>query len=114
MVNTIRNLRLVRGLRGNGLTIDLGKTFDGTLVASMKKDSDNMTIRDFTIVANRYLTLSEDETLDYVTNLDVSIETIKGRWKFDVKQTVSLDTDVIYTGTILFEDNVTGNTQVTI
>lgn len=112
MVNTIRNLRLVRGLRGNGLTIDLGKVFDGTLVASMKKDSDNMTIRDFTIVGNQFLTLSEDETLDYVTALDVSIETISGKWKFDVKQTVGLDTDVIYTGTIYFENNVTGATEL--
>lgn len=113
MVNTIRNLRTIRGLRGNGLKIDLGKTFDGTLVASMRKDSDNNTIRNFTIDSNRYLSLSESETMDYITDDNFTIENISGKWKFDVKQTVNSITKVIYTGTIYFENNVTGLTKYT-
>jgi hypothetical protein len=111
MVNTIRNLRTIRGLRGNGLKIDLGKTFDGTLVASMRKDSDNNTIRNFTIDSNRYLLLSESETLDDVTNYNTTVENISGKWKFDVKQTVGIETKAIYTGTIYFENGVTGATK---
>jgi len=114
MINTIRNLRVVKGLRGNGLKIDLGKTFDGTLVASMRKDAGNNSIRNFTIESNRYLSLSEEETLDYVDNSEVVIENISGVWKFDVKQTIGIETKVIYTGTIYFENGVTGATELVI
>ena len=35
-VQTIKNLRTVKALRGQSLTIDLGKTITGTLTAWMK------------------------------------------------------------------------------
>ena len=106
-INTLRNLRTVKAIRGNALTIDLGETFTGTLTSWMKKDLDGTEYIEFSIVDNRYLFLTKAKTQD---NFD-GVNVVKGKWYFDVRQLPTGGTEddetTIFTGTIFFENNVT-------
>ena len=63
-VQNIKNLRTLKALRGQSLTIDLGQTFTGTMTAWMKKKATDATYRSFEIVDNRYLFLSKEKSQD--------------------------------------------------
>ena len=108
-VSSIRNLRTIKALRGDALSIDLGREYTGTLRAWMKKNSNSKTYREFVVVGNRYLTLEETATIDYYTIDNKISEEIGGKWYFDVEQTTATDKKTIYTGTILFVEDITGN-----
>ena len=64
-IQKIANLRTVKALRGQSLTIDLGKTFTGTITAWMKKSPSDEIYRSFTTTDNRNLFLSKEKTQDY-------------------------------------------------
>ena len=106
-ISNLRNLRTVKAIKGNALTIDLGKTFTGTLASWMKKDLDEMEYIEFSIVGNRYLFLTKAKTQD---NFD-GVNTVKGKWYFDVRQLPTGggedEETTIFTGTILFDNNIT-------
>ena len=113
-ISTLKNLRTVKALRGESLRIDLEKTFTGTLTAWMKKDSDAPTYREFTIEDNRYLVLTKNRASDYYDiSTELLTEAIQGKWYFDVRHLpvdgTEDDEQVIFTGTILFENNITGS-----
>lgn len=118
-VGKVPNLRTISSYRGEVLTIDLGKTFTGYLVAWMTKlEEDNVRHRAFEIIDNRYLKLSRESSLDYYEDGEL-IQSIEGVWKFDVKSFADEDlsgNDVktIYRGTIRFENNVTGATSYSV
>ena len=100
------NLRTISALRGQSLSIDLGKTYEGSISAWMKKDPTDDTYRSFTIVDGRYLFLPKEKAQDYID------QTIKGKWYFDVRQlpdgTVDPnDEEIIFSGTINFENQIT-------
>mgnify|MGYP003638860753 CR=1 FL=1 len=110
--STIKNLRTVRAVKGQSLTIDLGKTFTGTLSAWMKRKPTDKTYRSFTIVDNRYLFLPKEKTQD-LSATDLAV----GKWYFDVRYLAEgtvdpNDEEIIYTGTILFSDNITDSNGV--
>lgn len=112
-VQKIANVRTVKALRGQSMIIDLGRTFTGTLSAWMKKKPNDTTYRSFEIIDNRYLKLSKSKTQDYRDENTLELlEAIAGKWHFDVRRTPVGSTDVdqeevIFTGTILFVDNIT-------
>lgn len=108
-ISSIRNLRTVNVLRGEAVRIDLGKTFEGSLEAWMKRNPDDPIHREFVIDSNRYITLSRDLTKDYYTDGGVLISTVFGKWYFDVEQTVDGVTETIFTGTIYFSKDITGS-----
>ena len=106
-VQTIKNLRTVKALRGQSLTIDLGKTITGTLTAWMKRKPTDSTYRSFTVVDGRYLFLSKEKTQDLSAT-----DLVEGKWYFDVRHlavgTVDPnDEEMIYTGTIDFSNHIT-------
>ena len=106
-VQKIKNLRTVKALRGQSLTIDLGKTITGTLTAWMKRKSTDSTYRSFTIVDGRYLFLPKEKTQDLSTT-----DLVEGKWSFDVRQlpvgTIDPnDEEIIYTGSIDFSNHIT-------
>lgn len=108
----IKNLKTINALRGQSLTIDLGKAFAGTLTAWMKKKPTDSTYRSFTIVDGRYLFLPKEKTQDLSTT-----DLIKGAWYFDVRQLPDglinpNEEEVIYTGTIVFDNNITDSNGV--
>lgn len=115
-VQKIANVRTVKALRGQSLTIDLGKTFTGSLSAWMKRNPTDTTYRSFTIVDGRYLFLPKEKAQD-LSNTDL----IEGRWDFDVRQLPAGSTDpndeqIIFTGSIVFSNQITdsnGNEVVT-
>ena len=114
-VQTIKNLRTVKALRGQSLTIDLGKTITGTLTAWMKRKPTDSTYRSFTVVDGRYLFLSKEKTQDLSAT-----DLVEGKWYFDVRHlavgTVDPnDEETIYTGTIDFSNHITDSngTEVT-
>ena len=82
-VGNIPILKTITALRGNGIRIDLGKTFEGDLFAWMKKSPNSTTHREFTIEDNRHLALSNEETLDYRNSSDVPIDSIQRKWNFE-------------------------------
>ncbi|AGH56776.1 structural protein [Cellulophaga phage phi19:2] len=109
-VGSIKNIRTIKALRGDELVIDLGREYQGELVAQMKKDHHQETFRQFDIKDNRYLILSREKTQDYYTqNKQFPIETIEGKWYFDVEITIEGKTRTIYTGTIFFENDITNS-----
>ena len=119
IVGTKRNIRTIKALRGESLLIDLGKTFEGTMSAWMKKDPNDATFRSFEVRDNRYLFLSKEKAQDYFdSQTDELIEAIEGRWRFDVRLIpdgeLEEDDTVIYTGTILFKNQVTGSRGIEI
>lgn len=112
-VQKIANVRTVKALRGQSMMIDLGRTFTGTLSAWMKKKPNDTTYRSFEVIDNRYLKLSKSKTQDYRDENTLELlEGIAGKWHFDVRRTPVGSTnvddeEVIFTGTILFVDNIT-------
>jgi len=107
-ISTLRNLRTVKALRGQSLRIDLGKVFTGTLTSWMKKVILEDEHIEFAVVENRYLVLTKDKAQDLADTKN----SMKGKWAFDVRQMPDGggedDEQVIFTGTILFVNNVTG------
>tara|TARA_R110000803_G_scaffold177759_1_gene240180 strand:- start:3172 stop:3636 length:465 start_codon:yes stop_codon:yes gene_type:complete len=110
-VGKIKNLRTIKALRSEPIKIDLGKTFTGSLRAWLKKKPNDETFRSFEIIDNRYLFLSRDKTSDYYYD-NILKNGVQGKWIFDVEHTkdneVGTKPKTILTGTILFEDDVTG------
>jgi len=45
--SSIRNLKVIKAIRGDELIIDLGQTLDGTLEAWMKRSTESNTYRSF-------------------------------------------------------------------
>ena len=115
-VSSIRNLRTVKALRGESLTIDLGKSYQGTMTAWMKKNPNDSTYRSFDITNNRYLVLSKTKASDYYNEYEELVEAIEGKWKFDVELIpvggIPDDAKTIYTGTILFINDITNSVGV--
>ena len=115
LIISVPTLKTVRALRGESLSIDLGKTFDGVLEAWMKKNPTDTTYRSFTIVDNRYLFLPKEKAQDYYDiETGALIEKIEGKWLFDVRIIPTLSTNAddektIYSGTIHFSNNVTSS-----
>jgi len=113
----IRNVRTIKALRGQALEIDLGKTLEGTITAWMKKSLTATTYRSFEVQNNRTLTLSQAKASDY---FDVStgelVEEVQGKWYFDVRSRpiggTLEDEEVVYSGTILFENHITNSDGV--
>ena len=106
-ISIIKNLRTIKALRGQALTIDLGETFEGTISSWMKRDANDANYRSFTIVDNRYLFLPKEKTQDYSTT-----DVVEGKWFFDVRVLPIGETDpnkeeVFFTGTISFTNNIT-------
>lgn len=113
-VSRIKNIRTIKALRGDTLTIDLGVTYEGTLTAWMKKKPNDATYRSFDIVDNRYLVLSNIKTSDYYFN-DELVEAVEGKWFFDVELADASNpsvTKTIYTGKILFYNDITNSQGV--
>jgi hypothetical protein len=115
LIIEIAELKTVKAMRGESLTIDLGKSYpDHKLEAWLKKDANANTYRSFTIVDQRYLFLPIEKTQDYFdTETNKVVEKIKGRWFFDVRAIPneavnSNDESVIIKGEIYFEDEITG------
>ena len=115
LIIKIPELKVVKAIRGQALTIDLGKTYDGALEAWMKTDPNDETYRSFTIVDGRYLYLPKDKTQDYydIESGDL-IQAIEGKWYYDVRllptgATNSNDEQTIYKGVIHFKNQVTGS-----
>ena len=111
-VQKIANLRTVKALRGQSLTIDLGKTFTGTLTAWMKRKPTDSSYRSFTVVDGRYLFLSKEKAQDYSTT-----DVVEGKWNFDVRHLPQGLTDpneeqMIFTGTINFSNHITDSNGV--
>ena len=110
----IKNLKTINALRGQSLTIDLGEAFTGTLSAWMKRKPTDSTYRSFTIVDGRYLFLPKDKAQDLSAT-----DLVAGKWYFDVRHLADGTTDpndeeVVYTGTILFSNNITDSDGVEI
>jgi len=109
--NNIRNIKVVKALRGNPLSIDLGLPFVGTLEAWMKKSPNDTTYRPFTIVDGQYLTMTGIETSDFYDG-ETLVEAVEGKWYFDVEWTPDTEGAVarkIYTGSIIFYNDVTNS-----
>lgn len=103
-----RNLKTITAYRNQELKIDLGKVFEGELSAAMSRDIDDKKVVEFTILDNRFLTLTKEQTADGNTSLeDEVLNKVEGRWYFDVKQCFGDDCSIIYTGTIFFINNIT-------
>lgn len=114
--SSISTIKTVKALRGESLTIDLGKVQLGTLSAWMKKDPNDATYRSFNIKENRYLELTQDKASDYLNISNEIIETIQGKWYFDVRQIIDIakpeEVKTIFTGVIYFTDNITGSAGI--
>ena len=102
-----KNLQTVIAYRNQELRIDLGKEFEGILTASMSRNKDVVLVtRDFEIEENRYLILKKEDSQD--NDMDEEIkDPVLGRWYFDVRQVLDDKDQIIYTGTIFFEGNIT-------
>jgi hypothetical protein len=111
----VPNLRAVKAFRGQSLIIDLGKEFEGTLTAWMKRDPEDTVYRSFEIKENRYLFLPKDKSEDYYNSVTLELESkVEGKWYFDVKQLLDGETvaPIIFTGTIDFSNNITDSNGV--
>lgn len=112
-ISIVPNLRVVRALRGQALTIDLGKEYTGGILkAWMKKHPDDTSHRSFDVLNDRYLFLPKAKAQDYYDNDTLElIEAIEGAWLFDVRFYPDggdvNEEEVIWTGTIEFLLNIT-------
>jgi len=102
--NKIHNLRLIKAMGHQALTIDLGIQFSGTVTAFMKRDTDSIHYREFTVTDGRYISLTQEQTVDLIAN---GIEyTIEGRWYFNVWQVKAGEDETqqkcVFTGKVLF------------
>ena len=104
--NKVYDFRLVKTMTHQALTIDLGKTFSGTITAFMKTDASSDHYREFTVVDGRYLTLTQDQTVDYID--DGVTYPIAGRWYVNVWQLKDGQSEeqIVYTGRILFVESI--------
>jgi hypothetical protein len=107
--NKVRDIRLVKAMSHEELTIDLGKEHSGTITAFMKRDSSDLKYREFQVdETGRYLTLERNKAIDLVE--DGVISRIRGRWYFNVWQLKDGEDEskikIIYTGKILFNNGV--------
>ena len=117
LIKDISEVKTVKAMRGESLSIDLGKTYNGyKLEAWMKKNPNDSTYRSFTIVDDKFLFLSKSKTQDYYDiETGKLIEQIAGKWHFDVRAiptsaTNSNDEQIVTKGVIYFEENVTDST----
>ena len=115
-VQKIANLRTIKAFRGESLTIDLGKTITGTIIAWLKRTPTDITYRSFTIVDGRYLFLPKEKAQDYYTD-GVVTEKVDGKWYFDVRHlpegTIDPNNErIIITGIIDFSNQVTDSNGV--
>lgn len=114
--NSIPTIKTIKALRGDSVTIDLGKTFSGTMSAWMKKDPNDSTYRSFEIIDNRYLFLSQEKASDYAAWDGTITEAIAGKWYFDVELiaegALSEESQTIYQGVIVFQNDVTNSSGV--
>ena len=106
-VQTVKTLKTVKALRDQSLTIDLGKTFTGTLTSWMKKDTLENEYIEFDIIDSRYLFLTKAKTADLFDTKNK----VAGKWSFDVRHLPvggsADDEKTIFVGIILFYNNVT-------
>jgi hypothetical protein len=112
--NNIRAIKPIKALRGDPLSIDLGLSYSGTIVAQMKKNPNDPTYRQFTIEDGRYLTMTGAETSDFY-NGDILTEAVEGKWYYDVEWTPEVENEgprTIYRGSILFYNDVTNSNGV--
>lgn len=111
-----RQLKTVKGIRGEKLRINLGKVFTGTLTAWMTQSKDGKkgdTYRSFAIdVDKKGITMSQDKMKDFVDGSGDIVELIKGTWYFDVKEIPdggnADDIKVVLQGKILIVNDRTG------
>ena len=108
----IKNIKTISALRGDILSIDLGKAYDGTLKAWLRRDGNSQTYRDFDIVDNRYLVLSREATRDFYDSEDKLVQAVEGLWYFDVEFLATgeeeAETKTILTGRVRFSNDMTG------
>lgn len=104
----VKQITIVKALRGEQLNIKLGKVFIGTLTAWMAKQDTALvgsTYRSFTIdTDNNGITMSQDKMMDFVDAQGKTIEIIAGTWLYDVKE----DGRVVVQGKILVLKDRTG------
>jgi hypothetical protein len=116
LVSSIKNIRTIKAIRGDSLTIDLGKSYTGTLKAWMKKSPNAATYRSFEVREGRFLFLDKTKASDYYTDQGLLLERVEGRWYFDVELIpegeVEANSITIYTGVILFSNDITGSNSV--
>ena len=115
-VQKIVNLRTIKALRGQSLTIDLGKKITGTLTVWLKRKPTDLTYRSFTVVDGRFIFLSKEKTQDYYTD-GVVTDPVEGKWYFDVRHlpvgTVDPnDEKIILTGQVEFSNHITDSNGV--
>tara|TARA_R110002049_G_scaffold69228_4_gene179401 strand:+ start:4167 stop:5249 length:1083 start_codon:yes stop_codon:yes gene_type:complete len=115
--SSIKTIRTIKALRGDFLTIDLGQTYEGALKAWMKKSPNDTSYRSFEIEDNRKIKLSKEKTSDYYDTSNNLIESIEGKWYFDVEFTKTgedplLDAVTIFKGIIYFSNDITGSIGV--
>lgn len=111
-VTSIINIKTIKAYRGDPLIIKLGKSFEnGTLTAWMKKSPNATTYRSFEIVDNSTIKLSSEKTSDYIDTSGNIIETVEGKWYFDVEFLPDgmEDSFTVVNGTILFINDVTNS-----
>ena len=115
---SIPTLKTVRALRGQSLSIDLGKEYSGVMSSWMKKSPTDNLYRSFEVRDNRYLFLAKVKTQDYYDETSLQIvETISGKWYFDVRLlptgSTSEDEEVtIFKGVIEFSNQVTDSNGI--
>ena len=114
LIMDVAEVKTIKAIRAQALTIDLGRSYNGyKLQAWMKKNHDDNTYRSFNIVDDRFLFLPKDKTQDYYDiDTNKKIESIAGKWYFDVRAipssaTNANDEHLIVKGIINFENNVT-------
>lgn len=114
-----RQLKVVKGIRGEKLKISLGKEFTGVLTAWMSQSltgNKGDTYRSFAIDGDKKgITMSQDKMKDFVDAQDNILEAVKGIWYFDVKEVPdggnADDIKVVLSGKInIANDRTGGNT----
>ena len=108
----ILDFKTVKALRGQSLLIDLGKTFEGTITAWMKRDPKDTVYRSFEVRDNRYLFLSKAKSQDFYNSETLELQSkVEGKWYFDVRQLPTAGTEeeeaILLRGVIDFSNNIT-------
>lgn len=109
-VSKIRDVGTIKALRGDNLTIDLGKAVSGTLTSWMRKHPNDPLYRVFTIRENRFLELTNEETRDLYNEEGALIQAIEGKWYFDVEVVdENQNSKTMYAGRIFFKNGITNS-----
>jgi len=108
----VLDFRTIKAIRGQSLTIDLGKTFEGDITAWMKRDPEDIVYRSFEVKENRYLFLTKDKAQDFYNNQTLELESkVEGKWYFDVRQLPTggdaQEEAILLKGIIDFSNNIT-------